>query len=348
MGSYELFARPAILHLPPFISTATTCGPTGDLFRCWLIELSRATTRASESENFTLAKALKFDSAHDVDVFFSSQPKPSNPAPSPDAASAPTGFGGLAPDERVHAMLSLIEYDGADMWMMRALGLLELLVELERSEFSQLMSAGDGEASFLSKLRKGLDLNLLAQAKKSMPSSADHRASRILGQYLESIPSYDERSARQSVTAHEQHGYLVGIVTKVLDRAERIEERSGLLLAPAAAMEIFAKRGREALTLDIFDGHWLGEARFGRVVARLAQRRDAEGLRQESLDVWGFLQAAIATPIASERSAAMSCLMDIANMPDKHCVQACADMLSRMERAARVSISEQSSEPARA
>ena len=281
-----------------------------------------------------LAKALKFDSAHGVDVFFSSHGEPLNPAPSSLAAFAPTGFGGLAPDERVHAMLSLIEYDGADMWMMRALGLLELLVELERSEFSQLMSAGDGEASFLSKLRKGLDLNLLAQAKKSMPSSADHRASRILGQYLESIPSYDERSARQSVTAHEQHGYLVGIVTKVLDRAERIEERSGLLLAPAAAMEIFAKRGREALTLDIFDGHWLGEARFGRVVARLAQRRDAEGLRQESLDVWGFLQAAIATPIASERSAAMSCLMDIANMPERHCVQACSDMMLRMERRA--------------
>lgn len=148
------------------------------------------------------------------------------------------------------------------------------------------------------------------------------------------FPSYDEHSAKQSVTAHEQHGYLVGIVTKVLDRAERIEKRSGLLLAPVAAMEIFAKRGREALTLDIFDGHWLGEARFGRIVARLAQRRDAEGLPQESLDVWGFLQAAVATPIASERSAAMGCLMDIANMPERHCVQACSDMMLRMERRA--------------
>lgn len=303
-----------------------------------------------------LAKALKFDSAHGVDVFFSSHGEPLNPALNPLAAPARTGFAGLAHDERVHAMLSLIEYDGADMWTMRALGLLELLVELERSEFSIVMSDERGESTFLSKLRKGLDLNILvqgkknslAQSKKNMPNSAAHRMARLLSQYLESIPSYDERFARQSATAHEQHGYLVGIVTKALDRAERIEERSGLLLAPAAAMEIFAKRGREALTLEIFDGHWLGEARFGRVVARLAQRQDAEGLPQESLDVWGFLQAAIATPIASERSAAMSCLMDIANLPERHCLQACADMLSRMERAARASASTQSLAPTRA
>lgn len=279
-----------------------------------------------------LAKTLKFESSHAIEAYFS---RPDNdgaaqPASLPDngpSKVARRGFGDLSLEERGHALgtLALLDMDGGrEPWARRAAGLIALLVEVEASELGGWM----GKGSFLRRMRQGLSIRLMREALRSMPSAQEHSLSARMHQHI----SLMETSAGLEDLANAQNANLQERIEKVLDKAEKIEERGRQLLVPALAMRLLDVYGASSRDSLVVEGHWLEERRFHRIASKIAKRAERAQMAPQALDVWGFAMEALSTPIESDRLAAMSCLTDIVGLPASHCKQAYDDFALIVER----------------
>lgn len=293
-----------------------------------------------------LAKTLKFDSMHDLDLFFNKDEPlaPSSSAPvsvavavtkkgdatPPESSNTLVAMASLSLEERMHLLNNLSVLLGQDGgWRTAAQPLLNILVRLDDVKFvAHGIYLGDGHDSpfFMKRVLSRSSLDNLVGIHTRIRNAQRVVGSEIgsnpvvcdigadIESYLNRLPGYRKGATNQSGTATDQHGDLIATIVPLLNIVQQIESGADRLLVPASLMEC-------CLNLRVpndtfFSNHWFSEVRFYRAVKRQALKHQREGIVPRDFKVWDCLKASLSMPMEGHRQEALACLMDIVKIPD--------------------------------